>query len=263
MGYPTAFVVAPLALYTFVSANPHRRWGKIYLFSMIFLYCTGTFLTLTRHPWLSWGFARNLTFNFFGFSTVIYGYRSIRLFNDPGKPIPARLDYGLAGILIVSVLAMLSVAIVKDIPMRVFTAVGIFLSVLEARELRQSFKPREILLRRHVRYILTSYYYLLTVVSIVHLADELPGKSRWLWPTIVGCLIVGIASITARQPVEKNDPKALTWAVYATILIGLCLGFYVVYDLMSGAKLSMQAFSATTLGSTAPSGNPAPPTLLW
>lgn len=42
---------------------------------MTFLYVTGTFMTLTGHDWATWEFARNVTFNFFGYSFLIYGCR--------------------------------------------------------------------------------------------------------------------------------------------------------------------------------------------
>ncbi len=208
---------------------------------MIFLYCTGTFLTLTRHDWLTWGFARNVTFNFFGFSMVVYGYRAVRLYRSATELGPTRLDYALSALLFVSMLALSAVALWKDTPMRVFAAMGLLLCVLEVRELRWGFKPREVLLRRHIRYMLASYFYMLTVVSIVHLGDELPGRMRWLWPTILGAFIIYFAG--AKTPSVSAPGPFLRWAVGATLVIGLSLGAYVMFDLWSGANLSMQTFS--------------------
>ena len=257
VGYPTAFIIAPLALLAFAKASVHRPWGKAYFYLLLFLYLTGTWLTLTQHPWNTWSFARNVTFNFFGFSMVLYGYRAIWLFRRP-EPRRERLDWFLAGLLTTSVVALLSVAIWKDTPMRIFTLIGIWLCVLEYRELRQGFTDKALLYRRHQRYILASYFYVLTVVSIVHLHDELPRNLKWLWPSLVGMLVIWLLTGRKRTPGEVVPQSAepsprqsiiptlpcprmpRRWVVLATVALALLYGVYVVYDLISGAAISTQ-----------------------
>jgi hypothetical protein len=238
VGYPTAFIIAPIGLLAFARASIHRRWGRAYFYLIVFLYLTGTWLTLTQHDWGTWSFARNVTFNFFGFSMVLYGYRAIRLYRSP-EPRATRVDWYLAGLLLTTVVALLAVAVWKDTPMRVFTLVGIWLVVLEFRELRGGLTDRALLYRRHQRYILASYFYVLTVVSIVHLNDELPRKAKWLWPTLVGLLVVWL--LTARKKPWGLPARTVVIGVFALVA---AYGAYVVYDLLSGAALTLQG-SAT------------------
>jgi hypothetical protein len=248
VGYPMAFLLVPIALATFGGKVGHRLTGKAYLFCMLFMYATGTYLTLTRHEWMSWDFARNLTFNFLGFSLLFYGWRAMVLFRQPGDPVPQKLDYGLAALLTVSVAALASVAIWKDFPMRVFGVIGIVMVALEWREIRARFQPRDILLRRHVRFILASYFYVLTVVSLVHLNDELARSVKWLWPSAVGAAVIYLttsertaAALTPRAPVLRGP-------VLVTLVLSLLLGSYSLFKVWTGKvrvdRMSQAASSA-------------------
>jgi hypothetical protein len=245
VGYPTAFVVGPLALLAFARPALHRKWGQLYLCMMSFLYLTGTFFTLTKHDWHSWEFVRNLTFNFFGFSMLLYGWRAIHLFRQEGQPRPVRLDWFLAGLLGATVLAVVAVATVRDTPMRLFTLVGVTLCVLEVRDLRAGFQPKSLLFRRHLRFILASYFYVMTVVSIVHLNDELPRTLKWTWPTFVGGLIIYLATAGTPRQLLLPRGKVLRSAVWATLVLAVLYGGYAVYDLARGGASIGQAADAT------------------
>jgi len=242
VGYPTAFLVAPAALLAFARPALHRRWGKVYLCALIFLYLTGTFLTFAGHDWTSWDFARNVVFNFFGFSMVLYGWRAIHLFRQVGQPRPARLDWALAGILAVSVVGLLVVAAVRDTPMRLFALIGITFCVLEFRELRDGFQPKSVLFRRHTRFILASYFYVLTVVSIVHLGDELPRNLKWIWPSLLGALVIGATGTAARRLPQPRG-KILRFAVGLTLVVTALYAGYVAYDLSRGAPVVGQGMA--------------------
>lgn len=246
IGYPTAFIVAPLALLAFAVPRIHRQWGKVYFYLMVFLYSTGTYLTLTQHEWYSWNFARNVTFNFFGFSMVLYAYRSIRLFRSPGTLEPDRFDRFLAYLLTFSVLAMFSVAVWKNTPMRVFTLVGIWLCIMEWRELRGGVWEKPVLFRRHLRYILASFFYVLTVVSVVHLKDELPTNFRWLWLTPVAILSIWLLT-SAKRGGKSGDILShvsqglLTrWVVWGIVSLSVLYGIYIGYDLIYGSAIQGQ-----------------------
>jgi hypothetical protein len=230
VGYPTAFVVAPAALLAFAKPALHRQWGKAYLYLLTFLYVTGTFLTFAGHEWHTWDFARNVVFNFFGFSMVLYGWRAIHLFRRVGQPAPTRFDWALAGMLSATVLGLLVVAAVRDTPMRLFALVGIVFCVLEFRELHGGFQPKSVLFRRHTRFILASYFYVLTVVSIVHLGDELPRNVKWIWPTLLGGLIIAATGNAAGRFAPPRG-KLLRLAVAATVLVAVLYAGYVAYDL--------------------------------
>ncbi|HYC32635.1 MAG TPA: hypothetical protein VEB59_10145 [Gemmatimonadales bacterium] len=240
IGYPTAFVVAPLAVLAFARPVLHRAAGKTYLGLMTFLYLTGTYVTLTQHEWHTWDFARNVVFNFFGYSLLLYGWRAIHLFRAEGQPAPTRLDWMLAGLLTLSVAGLVFVASFRDTPMRIFAAVGVVFCGLELRELRSGFRPKSVLYRRHTRFILGSYFYVMTVVSIVHLGDELPRNLKWTWPTILGALVIALTGTAARH-LHQPRARSLRLAVGATALVALLYGGYVAYDLTRGGAMVGQA----------------------
>jgi len=177
---------------------------------------------------------------------VLYAYRAIRLFGREGQIKPDDIDHFLARLLTFSVLAMFSVAIWKNTPMRVFTLLGAYLCVLEWRELKAGVWDKPTLFRRHQRYILASYFYVLTVVSIVHLKDELPTNLRWLWPAAVGVFSVWMLggnrlSIMHKAPLRRISQGAISrWVVWGIASMSLLFGAYVVYDLIYGPAIQGQ-----------------------
>ncbi len=241
LGYPIAFVVAPATLRAFATPRLHRRWGQAYLYGMTALYLSGAVMTLTRHDWPTWAFARNVTFNFLGFSMLLYAYRAIRLFRQAAPPAPTRLDWGLSALQLATVLGVLAVAVFKDTPMRVFALVGLILCALDVRDLRAGFQPRTRLFRRHVRYVLASYYYVLTVVSIVHLDGVLPRNAKWLWPTVVGAAVAWVALGGGGPAWLERPTRRLSWAVGLTLAVAGALALWVVTQLLSGARIAPQS----------------------
>jgi hypothetical protein len=94
MGYSTAFVVGPAALMPRKGGLERRRWGRPYVGGMIALYFTSTTRTL-QFEWTSWYFARNFTFNLFGFMMVLVGWRAINLASRRNSVGFAPLDWTL------------------------------------------------------------------------------------------------------------------------------------------------------------------------
>jgi hypothetical protein len=240
VGYPTGFLVAPLALLSFAVAGRHRRWGQAYIYLMIYLYVTGLFMTLARHSWGSWEFARNVFFNFYGFSLVLYGYRAIALFRGRAEPVPSTLDRFLAGVLLSTTAALILLNWRHDTPMRGFAIVGVVFSTLEVRDLRRSFWPRDMLLTRHLRFMLGSYFYVLTVLSIVHL-QRLPRNLKWLWPTAVAVPIVILATSEGRRFLAEGRSRNLAYAVGATLFTAATLGLYILAGAVRGDPLVFPA----------------------
>jgi hypothetical protein len=241
LGYPIAFVVAPATLLAYTVPRAHRRWGRAYLYGMTLLYASGTYLTLTRHEWLTWHFARNVTFNFLGFSMLLYAYRAIRLYQQPAAPAPTRLDRLLSGLQLATVLGVVAVAVFKDTPMRVFALAGLVLCALDLRDHRAGFRPRGLLFRRHLRYVLASYYYLLTVVSIVHLDRVLPRNVKWLWPTGVAVVVAWLALGAGAPGTLDGRARTLPWAVAVSLAVAGLLALWIAVQLLSGARIGPQS----------------------
>lgn len=223
VGYPLAFIVGPLALATFAGAPGHKWTGRTYALTMTFLYVTGTLLTLTRHEWGTWEFGRNVVFNLLGYSFVLHGWRAMWLQRRRDVARYAPLDVALLASMALLVAAMTWLAIARpNTPVRVFAAMGIAVLVLEAREWRAGLTQAQ-LYRRHVRYMLASYFYVLTVVSLVHLRDEMASDLRWLWPSAFAVALIWLVDERAR---------ATRWTMRAVIVLSLVFGAYVAWELV-------------------------------
>jgi hypothetical protein len=237
VGYPLAFIVGPIALATFAGAPGHRWSGRTYALAMTFLYVTGTALTLTRHEWNSWGFARNVAFNLLGYSFVLHGWRAMwlqrrtsdvgRQTSDVRRQTPENGKSWIDVSLLVSLLALTSSLIILAVmrpntPVRVFAVVAVWLSILELRHWRTT-PTRAELYRRHVRYVLASYFYVLTVVSLVHLRSELTSDARWLWPSAIAVAVIWLVDEKAR---------ATRWTVRAIVALSVAFGAYAAWELV-------------------------------
>jgi hypothetical protein len=243
VGYPLAFVVAPLALATFAGRPRHRAAGVAYAVLMTFLYVTGSSLTFTQYPWGSWEFGRNVAFNLLGILFLLNGVRAIWLWRNQDAPRPARLDRALFALTAAALALMGALALVKNTPLRTFTILGVTLLVLDRRDWRAGF-TRAVLYARHTRYILASYFYVLTVVSLVHLRDELAVNVRWLWPSAIGVAVIWIADQAAR-PAAGTRAHVNRWAMRATLAVALAFGAYTAYELVRDGGLTPNPPRAT------------------
>jgi hypothetical protein len=228
VGYPLVFVVAPLALASFAGRPPHRRVGVSFTFGMLFLYLTGSTRTFTLYPWTSWEFGRNVVFNLMGIVFLLHAVRAIRLWREEDAPRPTRADHALHALLTLNVVLMTLLALVQNTALRAFALLSIVLLVLDRADWRAGFS-RIVLYRRHARYVLASYFYILTVVSVAHLRDELTPNARWLWPAALAILVVWIAH-GAATPGALWRARAQKWAMLGTLAVSLAFGSYVGYE---------------------------------
>ena len=229
LGYPTAFLVAPLALLTYQRPSVHRRLGITYVVAMGLLYALGTFLTFARHPLDSETFRRNLSFNLLGSWLLLIGWRSIRLYLRPALPRPAALDWALLAVLASASIALF---VTGNGTMRKIAAVGGLLCFIEARDLVRGFASRAALFTRHVRYMLASFFYVLTVVSIVHLT-VLPRRVKWLAPVMVGLVVIAATSWALRRGGARGR-RVLRAAILGTVIVAWSLAIYVGWAVFTG-----------------------------
>ncbi len=216
-GYAVAFAVAPLAMAAFADPARHRPWGRTFAYAMIPLYLTGLSFTLRLHDPLSFVGARNLAFNFTGFVVLVVGWRAIWRYRHR-RTAPSGLDRGLRGLLAASGAAMVALGVRHHFPSFVLGAIALGMA---ARALREDGEPRSLLLR-HQRAMLCAYFYLLTVLSLVHV--HAPSDVRWLWPALLGTPIVVHA--THRGP----DPRRMRTAVRLTIAIAMGFALYIAFE---------------------------------
>lgn len=239
VGYPLAFIVAPLALLSFAGRPGHRRWGYAYAGAMTFLYISGTALTLTRHPWGTWEFTRNVAFNLLGFAMLFFALRAIWLMTRPASPRPAVVDRALLALLAALAATLVPLALVRSGPLRGIALAAIWLLVLELRDWRRGFAPA-VLYRRHLRYMLASYAYVLTVASLVHLRDELSSDMRWLWPSVIFAVLIWLAGAAPLDEVRRRSAVRTRRAIAGALAVGLLFGVYIGWELVRGARISPQ-----------------------
>lgn len=229
LGYPVVFVLAPIALASFAGRGPHRRVGLAFAVGMLTLYLSGSVFTFTQYEYRSWEFGRNAAFNLAGILFAASGARAAWLWARPAAPRPTALDHSLFAALAACVALMTALAVVKSTSLRVFAILSITLLVLDRRDWRAGF-TRATLFARHARYILASYFYALTVASVVHLRDEMSGNTRWLWPSALGLFTIWVVQ-GAATPGHASRARAQRVVVAGVVALSLAFGVYAVYEL--------------------------------
>jgi hypothetical protein len=237
VGLPTAFVIGPAALILRDNTVWHRRLGLTYFWSMVVLYLSGVFFTFYRNEFLSYEFLRNIPFNLFGLYTVFLGYRVIYLRDQGSEPSKRRIDYLLIGLMLFNGIALTILGLTHekpglirfDTPSIVYGLLSIAVAALEYYELGQPVKRNWY--NRHVRYMLGSYFFILTVLSIVHVWKYIVYEVAWLWPMMVGVpLILWLTQKSRWLPLTQS--KKMRYAVTFTLVIAYCLCVFVVIDMV-------------------------------
>jgi hypothetical protein len=214
IGYTTAFVIAPLALLAFAEPQRHRGWAKTYLYLMIPLYLSGLYFTFQRHELGTFVWARNLAFNFLGFYFLLLGWRAIWRFRRQAVQ-PTALDHAMRALLLAVSATLVALGGLHHFPSFVFGALGLWLGLAVFRDTTD---VRDLYVR-HQRCVLASFYYVLTVLSIVHF--RAPADVKWLWPALVGLPLIVYAT-------RRGQPRERTRrAVHATFAIAMLVGVYV------------------------------------
>jgi hypothetical protein len=214
VGYATAFGVGPLALARSDAPSRHRAWGKAYVYAMIPLYLSGLAFTLRLHDPTGFVGARNLAFNFTGFFLVLCGWRAIHRHRHRAF-VATPLDRAMRLVLAAGAAAMLALGVRHHFPS---FALGAIALAIAWRALAPAADARALVVQ-HQRAILASYFYLLTVLSLVHVKAS--ADVKWLWPALLGTPLVLWA--THRGP----DPRRMRVAVHAVVVIALAFALYV------------------------------------
>jgi hypothetical protein len=215
-GYATAFVVAPIALFAFVDPARHRPWAKLFVYAMIPLYLTGLAFTFRLHDAGSFVWARNLAFNFTGFFFLLVGWRAIwRLRHRRWEP--GTLDRAMRAILVAGGVALVALGATHHFPSFALGALTLWMAL---RVLRESPDARALLVR-HQRAMLTAYFYLLTVLSLVHV--RAPTDVKWLWPALLGGPIVAYATR------DGPNSRRMGIAVRCIVAIAMVFALYIAF----------------------------------
>jgi hypothetical protein len=199
-----AFLMAPLALATAKGGRSHRRWGKIFFWSMAAVAATALALVLGFGS--SWSFLLIAVFTFY---LALSGYRVLA--RKPLDASPAALDWIAAVAAAAGGAGLIGWAFFGSRWSGSRAAVPATFGVLSlgfaARELRTFLRPPTDKMHwwyAHMTRMMGAYIATISAFSSVNLLF-LPPAVRWLWPIAVG---VPAISITARRYRARFAPRA-------------------------------------------------------
>jgi len=188
-----ALFVAPAAMLTVKGGLAHRRWGKIYFWSMALVAATAVVLSLWR-PRI---FLTLLAV--FSFYQAFAGYRGL------GRKRPARgdgprpIDWAAALATFAASAALVVLGVLRPgaswerigiVPV-VFGALGMVLSGIDLRRFVRPPADERAWWFAHMTGMLGSYIAAVSAFSVVNFGF-LPTAVRWLWPTIVGTPLIAL-----------------------------------------------------------------------
>lgn len=234
LGFTTVLVVGPAVLLVGLGGRAHRRLGLVYILCMTALYLSGSWFTFTKHELLGYKFLRNFSFNLFGFSLLLLAWRAVPLKRDDGGVV-TRLDRAAWTGLVALSIAMLPLGF-KRWPMFVFGGVGLVFAWMDWREMRGGVLSAKVRLDRHIRYMMASYYYVVTLLSILILPGGL--KAKWAWPTAVAAVVILVLTQPAiRQRLGWSRDGTTRVALRFSTALAFGLGVLALYQFADAGTL--------------------------
>ena len=207
----TAFVLAPLALATRKGGKAHRRWGKVYFWSMATVAASAIILS-AYHPILFLALVA-----VFSFYAAFYAYRVLGM-KDLARGGKAKLlDWAAASFTFASSLMLALVGLLKPSLVQglgpVSIVFGILGMTLGAGRILTFLRPpadRMYWWYEHLSGMIGSYIAAWTAFSVVTL-PRIFGNSiyLWLWPTAIG---VPAIALTKRYYQKKFSSRRQTVA---------------------------------------------------
>ena len=184
-----ALFVAPIAMLTAKGGGAHRRWGKVYFWSMAVVALTAMPMALYR-PTVFLALVAIFSF-YFAFA----GYRSIVTKKTGPRPI----DHAAAAISLLGSLGLLTLAI-HPLPHQflpapvvslVFGLLGTTFAGTDLLRLLRPSKDRMTWWYNHMARMLGSYIAAVSAFSAVNF-KFLPVALRWTWPSLIGvpCVVI-------------------------------------------------------------------------
>jgi len=184
-----ALFVAPSAMLTRKGGLWHRRWGKIYFWSMAGVAVTAVVMSLIRSGLFF------LLIALFSFYLAFTGYRI--LYRKTPEQRPNRADWTAVSTVLIGSLTLIGYGVYLmltssfgTVPI-VFGAIGVFFGVADIRAFLHPPTERQAWWYTHMTRMLSAYIATVTAFSVVNFRF-LPPVARWLWPTIVGTLGITI-----------------------------------------------------------------------
>jgi len=177
-----AFAIAPLAMITVKGGVWHRRWGKIYFWSM-----AGVALSATLLCWLRSGLFLFMI-AIFSFYLALTGYRVLRRKQPDTRA--GMLDWCATIAVIVAGAGLIVLGMVGGNGSQrwvriAFGAIGLLLGGADVRSFLKPPLGKRAWMLAHMTRFLAAYIATVTAFSVVNFLF-LPYFWRWLWPTMLG-----------------------------------------------------------------------------
>ena len=188
-----ALGVAPVAMLTVKGGSTHRRWGKVYFWTMALVALTAVALAL----WRPVVFLALLAV--FSFYSAFSGYRVLsRKRPDKGQRATA-LDWTAAGVTLAASAALVVLGLLRPGPAWervgvvpvVFGVLGMALAGVDLAKFVRPPAHRNAWWFAHMSGMLGSYIATVTAFSVVNFGF-LPTAARWLWPTVIGTPLIAL-----------------------------------------------------------------------
>ena len=203
-----ALVLAPLAMLTVKGGRAHRRWGKIYFWSMAVVASTAVVMGL----WLPKIFLALLAV--FSFYMAFSGYRVLSRKRPAQGQGPAALDWTAGIVTFVVSAALVVLGLVQSGPAWqrlgivpvVFGVLGMVLAGLDIGKFLRPPADRNAWWFAHMGGMLGSYIATVSAFSVVNFTF-LPTTVRWLWPTVIGTPLI-VVWITYYKVRFRRAPSA-------------------------------------------------------
>ena len=203
-----ALGLAPLAMLTVKGGRAHRRWGKIYFWSMAVVAATAVVMALWR-PQI---FLALLAI--FSFYMAFTGYRTLSRKRPAQGERATASDWTAALVMFAVSAAMAVLGLIQPGPAWqrlgmvpvVFGILGMILAGIDIKRFARPPTDRNAWWFAHMGGMLGSYIAAVSAFSVVNFTF-LPTSARWLWPTVIGTPLIA-AWITYYRIRFRRAPAA-------------------------------------------------------
>jgi uncharacterized membrane protein len=186
----TCFFVAPLALAVNKGGRAHRRWGKVFFWSMTGAAATALIMAPYKRNWFLTMVA------VFSFYLAFSGYRSVYRKKVRSRAEIPLIDWLVAGLnaLFCIGLFVLGISLLPDAFGYVSMTLGLIGLSYARRDLhffRQPEQERKEWLVNHIVGMMGGYIAAVSAFSAVNFGFPwMPTVLQWLWPTLLGVPVI-------------------------------------------------------------------------
>ena len=200
-----ALFVAPAAMLTRKGGRWHRRWGKLYFWSMAGVAVTAVVMSFIRSGLFF------LLLALFSFYLAFSGYRI--LYRKTPQQGTTGSDWAGVSIVLLGSLSLVVYGVYQLLVSHfgtvaiVFGIIGLYFGVSDVRAFLHPPTEKQAWWFTHMRRMLSAYIATVTAFSVVNFRF-LPPVARWLWPTAAGTIGIMLWVAYYRRRFAGPRPEA-------------------------------------------------------